>query len=122
MKLTEEFTLEGKSFVYIDLSKIDMKGDFAKLFEVIKSVIAKYPANSLYTITNVADVRFDSELKEILANFIANNAPYVKYGAIIGGDGIKKIIVKSIIKISGRTNFLFAFSKEQAIELLMKQE
>ena len=122
MKLTEEFTLGGKSFVYIDLSKISMKDDFTELFEAIESVIAKYPANSLYTITNVASVRFDSELKEILAEFIAYNEPYVKYGAIIGGDGIKKIIAKSIIKISGRTNFLFAFSKEQAIELLMKQE
>ena len=121
MKLTEEFALEGKSFVYIDLSKIYMKEYIENPFEVIKSVIAKYPANSLYTITNVAGVRFDSELKEILTDYVASNKRYVKYGAVIGMDGIKKIIAQSIIKISGRTNLLFAFSKENAIELLLQQ-
>ena len=122
MKLTEEFVIEGKSFVYIDLSRINRKDDFAKSIEATKSVIAKYPANSSYTITNVAGVRFDSELKEILADFMTHNKPFVKYGAVIGIDGIKKIMADLIFKISKRKNMLFAFSKEKAIELLLKQE
>ena len=122
MKITEEFVIEGRSFLYIDFSKRNNRDDIAKFVEVIKPVIVKYPENSLYTITNIAGVRFDSEIKEILVDYISHNKPFVKYGAIIGMDGIKKMMMNSILKISERTNMLFAFSKEQAIELLMKLE
>ena len=122
MKLTEEFELEGRSFIYIDFSKCRNNDEFIKAFAVIKPIIAKYPANSLYTITNVTGVRFDSELKEFLVDYISHNKPYVKYGAVIGMDGIKKITMNAVFKTSDRTNMLFAFSKEQAIELLLKQE
>ena len=121
-EFTEEFILEGKSLLYVDFSRISGKDDLVKSIEVIKSIIAKYPPNSLYTITNVASFRFDSELKKILADLTAHNKPYVKYGAIIGMDGVKKIMVSAILKITGRTNMLFAFSKQQAIELLMQKE
>ena len=122
MELTEEFILEGKSFIYIDFSGIKKKDDLAKSFDIIKSIIAKYPENSLYKITNVAGVRFDSEIKEMLVDYVSHNKPYVKSGVIIGVDGIKKITINSIYKITERTNMLFAFSKEQAIDLLLKHE
>ena len=122
MKITEEFSLDGHNFVYIDLSKIDMKEDFSIASLEIKSVIAKYPPNSLYTITHIDSVKFDSELKKIIAEYMGHNKLYVKYGVVIGLDGIKKIIAKSIFKICGRTNMHFAFSKEQAIEWLLQQE
>ena len=122
MKFTEEFVLEGKSFLYVDFSRINGKDDMVKSIEAVKSIIAKYPPNSLYTITNVANFRFDSDLKEILADLTAHNKPYIKYAAIIGIDGVKKVMLNSILKITGRTNMFFVFSKKQAIELLIQKE
>jgi len=118
----EEFQVDGKNFMYIDLSNLKMNEDFEKESKLIEPEIAKYPEKSLYTITNIENTRFDSGTKEVAAAYMLHNRPYVKSGAIIGLDGIKKVLVSLIIKISGREKVYFAFSKEQAIEYLLKQD
>jgi len=121
MKRIEEFSMEGKNFVYIDFSNLIKNEEFVSLSSSVESVIANYPEKSLYTITNVENVRFDSNSKQIVANYLKNNKPYVKCGAIIGFDGIKKIMISSMLDLGGRKNMYFAFSREQAIEWLLQQ-
>ena len=118
----EEFTRDGKIFVYIDFSGITSDEDFSELCEIAGQVIAKYPEQSLYTISNIEKVRFDSNTKEIVVNFMQSNKPYVKYGIVIGIDGIKKMMVRSVLKLSGRANLNFCFTKEEAIDRLLKRE
>ena len=120
-KYTEEFTLEGRSFIYIDLSGIKSNDEFNERIKVIEPEIAKHPEKSVYTITNVENIRFDTKSKEIVAQYMARNKPYVKAGSVIGIDGIKKIMINAIFTLSGRSNMHFDFTKEQAIEWLLKQ-
>lgn len=122
MDRIEEFEIAGKKFMYIDLSNFKSNEDFKNETALIEPIIAKYPENSLYTITNIENVRFDTNSKEVVANYMKNNKPYVKNGVVIGIDGIKKILVTMVMKMSGRGNMHFAFSKEQAIEWLLKQD
>ena len=122
MERIDEFTLDGKNFVFIDLYGMKENSEFIKMAESTKSIIVKYPLNSLHTITNIDNVRFDSETKIFLADYMAHNKPYVKHGAIIGFDGIKKIMGNSICKMVGRPTMHFAFTKEKAIEWLLQQE
>jgi len=122
MERIEEFVVDGKNFIYIDFSGISANDGFSDLVEVIKPVIAKYPEKSLYTITNIEDTRFDSGSRVIMSEYMKHNSAYVKYGAVIGLDGIKKIITTSAFKMSGRTNMYFASSRENAIEWLLQQE
>ena len=117
----EEFSHDGKNFVYIDFSELNTGNDFIELIEAAKLIIAKYPENSLYTIANFENVIFDSRLKMIVAEYMRYNKPYVKYGVIIGIAGIPKIMTRSIFAISERSNIFFAYSKEKAIELLLQQ-
>ena len=122
MDRIEEFSLNGKNFIYIDFSEIKTNEEFLKLSQTIEMVISKYQDNSLYTITNIENIRFDSGSKEIIANYMRNNKRYVKHGAVIGFDGIKKVMIMSVFKLSGRDNLYFAFSKEQAVEWLLEQD
>ena len=122
MGRVDEFQIEGRNFVYIDLSEFKSNEDFLRESAAIELVIAKYPEKSVYTITNIENVRFDTNSKEVVANYMRNNKPYVKSGVVIGLDGIKKVLVNMVLKMSGRTNMHFAFSKEQAIEWLLKQD
>jgi len=122
MERLEEFTLDGKNFIYIDFSELKENEEFIKISKTVEPIIAKYPPMSLYTITNVENIRFDSGSKEIVANYMRNNKPYVKHGAVIGLDGIKKIMISSLFKLSGRGDLHFAFSKEQAVEWLLEQD
>ena len=122
MERMEEFSIQGRNFVYIDLSGMKTNEDFIRFTTVAKPVIAKYPEDSVYTITNVDDTIFDSETKGFLAEYMTHNKPYVKYGAVIGFDGIKKIMGNTLCKIVGRKNMHFAFSRETAIEWLLNQK
>ena len=122
MERIEEFTIDGKNFMYIDLSHLMANDEFVKITEVIEPLISKYPLSSLYTITNIENIRFDSKSKDMIAKYMSNNKPYVKYGAVIGLDGIKKKMVNLVSFMSGRKNLCFAFTKEQAIEMLLKKE
>ena len=122
MERIEEFSREGKNFVYIDLSGITSDAGFLEVTKAAESAIAKYPEHSVYTITNIADVRFDSRTKEIAAKYTANNEPYVKSGVVIGLDGIKKMLVDAVLRLSGRKNLTFAFTKNGAIEIILKSQ
>jgi hypothetical protein len=53
---------------------------------------------------------------------MAFNKPYVKCGAVIGMDGIKKMMIKTIMNVSRRPDLEFFFSKEEATEWILKQE
>ena len=122
MERFEEFSQAGKNFIYINLSGLGTNDDFLAVRDVVKNAIAKYPEKSLYTITNIENIRFDSNSKEIVAKYLEENKPYVKYGVVIGLDGIKKMLVQAVMKLSGRKNLFFAFTKERAIELLIQLE
>jgi len=117
----EEFAIEDKNFIYYDLSDFKTNDEFVEYTKIAKERITKYANYSLLTITNVKDVKFDSETKNIIADWMKYNKPYVKFGTVIGFDGIKKIMVNAVLKLCGRKNMAFISSKEQAIELLLKQ-
>lgn len=121
MKRIEEFTQNGKNFVYIDFSGLASDTDYLEVIKLAEPVVAKYPQNSVYTITNISNLKFDTHTKEIAAKYMECNKPYVKYGVIIGIDGIKKMMCLAVMKLSGRKNMHFAFSRELAIEWLLQQ-
>jgi len=122
MERVEEFFQDGKRFVYIDLSGLKADEDLVKVIDQAKPVIALSPENTLFTITNIADVRVDTNSKDIIVKYLEHNRPYVKCGAVIGTDGIKNMLLKTIMKLSGRSNIHFCFTKEQAVKWLLQQE
>jgi len=117
----EEFTLDGRNFIYLDLSGFKENSEYKEFVAVAKESIAKYAEYSLFTITNIRDVKFDTETKKIIAEWMKSNKPYVKCGAVIGFDGIKRIVVNAIFKMGGRKNMTFFPNREQAVEWLLKQ-
>ena len=122
MKRIEEFTMNGKNFMCIDFSEYRTDDDFLKLIAVIEPLIEKYPKDSLYTITNTEKIRFNARIKDIVVKFLEHNKPYVKHGVVFGFDGIKKVMINTVLKMSGRSNIHFSFSKEKAVEWLLAQD
>jgi hypothetical protein len=122
MERIDEFTVDDKNFMYIDFSNLVTNTEFLKVISEVEPIIAKYPSKSLYTITNIEKIKFDTKSKEIVARYVKHNEPYVKHGVIIGIDGIKKVFVTAALKLGGRSNMHFAFSKEKAINWLLQQD
>jgi hypothetical protein len=117
----EEFALDGKNFLYFNLAEFKENNEYREFVEVAKKCIVKYAECSVFTITNIRDVKFDTETKKIVADWMEYNKPYVKRGVVIGFDGIKRIVVNAIFKMGGRKNMTFFPNKEQAVEWLLKQ-
>jgi len=121
MNTIEEFNLEGKNFLYIEFDNYRKMEEIENLIEKTDKILKSYPLKSLYAITKVDKIKVNTEFHEIVTNFFKNNEPYVKYSVIIGSDGVKKLMIEKLIKASGRKNMRFAFTKEQAINWLLKQ-
>ena len=121
MERIEEFTRDGKNFMYIDASNFRKNEEFIKIIDAVKKRIVKYPAQSVHTILNIENIIFDWETREIGGNIFKHNAPYVKYGSIIGVDGVKKFMVNAVLMFSGRKNIRICDTKEDAIAWILKQ-
>jgi len=121
MERIDEFSVDGKDFIYIDASHIRKNDDFIDIVDSVKKIVKKYPEQSVYTIINIDGITFDTDTKQIAAKCFEYNKPYVRYGAVIGLDGIKKIMFNGVCKCSGRENMHFCLSKEQAIAWLLQQ-
>jgi hypothetical protein len=122
MNRIQEFTNNGRIFIYYDLSDFKTVDDYKKLIDEAKAAIVKYPKSSLYTITNIKDVKFDTEVKRVVSEWMTFNKPYVKSGTVIGVDGMKKIALNTIFALSGRSNMNCVSTKDDAIAWLMKQK
>jgi hypothetical protein len=122
MDRIEEFTEGGNCFLYFDLSDLHTTAEHLELIEAAKPLVAAHPKMSLRTITNVSNVKFDTRIKNTLAEWMKHNKPYVKCGAICGVDGIKKIVIKSLLAASGRDNMICVSTKEQALARLLEQK
>jgi len=117
----EEFSLYDNSFIYFDLSEFKENSEYKEFIESAKKYMVKYEEYSLFTITNIRNVKFNSETKKIIAEWMVYNKPYVKYGVVIGFDGIKRMFVNTIFKMGGRKNMMFSADREQAIDWLLRQ-
>ena len=119
MNRIEEFTRGGKNFVYIDFSGLQTNEDISRLIAQVKPIISKYPPKSIYTITNFEQLHFNKDSKALITPYTEANKPYVIAGALIGLDGLKKVMASSIFAMSGRKDLAILSTKEEAIQHLM---
>ncbi len=65
-------------------------------------MIRGQPEDTLLTLTNVKDARFNYKVVDAMKDFVVHNKPYVRKGAVIGVKGLQKIIYDAILKFSRR--------------------
>ena len=97
---------KGKQILHLDFTH-------AKPQEVVEasraaiSVIAKQPAKSIRTLTDVTNMNFDTASTQALKDLAKHNTPYVMAGAVVGITGLRQIIYNAVIKFSGRNLVVF---------------
>lgn len=70
-------------------------------------IIRSQPADSLLILTDVTGARYNLEVVEKLKDFTIANKPYVKASAVIGLDGLKKIVYNAVMMFSNRKITVF---------------
>jgi hypothetical protein len=97
----EEFQREGKNFVYFNIAGLTSNDQFERYAAAAKVLIEKYPPKSVYVITSRMEF-FDTRTKDICSEWIVHNKPYVIASALVGINGITRMVAKSIYKQAER--------------------
>jgi hypothetical protein len=119
MKKVKHIVHNERQILFLDFSYCNVK-DFPIIIEEAEKLIREEPQNSVLTLTDVTGARYNLEVIEALKEFVKCNKPFVKAGAVIGLDGLKRIIHNSIMYFSGRN--LTAFDDiEKAKDWLAEQ-
>lgn len=110
---------KGKQILHLDFTHANAD-EVLQIIREATSVIAEQPAKSLRTLTDVTDMKFNTEAAEVLKEFASHNKPYVTAGAVMGITGLKQIIYNAVVKFSGRNLVAFG-SVGQAKDWLVDQ-
>lgn len=117
MGKTQTIFHKGKAVFYIDFSGLKTEPEIAAVIEEGKAFIRSKPPKSVYSLTNIEEMHFNSNIKELFSDFVKGNKEHVKASAVIGVNGMKQILFNGIMKITGR-DIRSLNSKEQALDWL----
>jgi hypothetical protein len=108
---------KGKTIVYIDFSTAKNKQKILDIIEEAKKTIKRNPLNSVLTLTDFTNLRFDSEIVRAIQSYAEENKPYVKAAALVGIIGLQKVVYNVISRITQRELPIYA-DKQEALDWL----
>lgn len=112
-------THRGARILHLDFTQAH-PGEVLQIIQHAKNVIAAQPPRSIRTLTDVTDLKFNTEASEAMKAFASHNKPFVEAAAVVGVTGLKRIIYNAVVKFSGRN--LVAFdSHGEAKDWLVQQ-
>jgi hypothetical protein len=92
---------KGKELLFLDFSECKPE-EVLSVIDEAKMAIRTRSENSVCTLTDVTNLRFDDNVSEKMKAFTVHNKPYVKAAAVVGVVGIKKILFEAIMLFSRR--------------------
>jgi hypothetical protein len=108
---------KGKKILYEDYSGCN-SGTLKPLLEKAAGMIHSQQTASVLALVNVEDTRYNKEASALMKEFVKGNTPYIKCSAITGMDGLKSVILRGIIAVTGRKNLMVFPDIEKAKDYL----
>jgi hypothetical protein len=113
-------TCKGQQILYVDFSDGTLD-DMHAIIEQSATVIRSQPVKSLLLLTNVHDLAFNPASAAEMQRYAQGNEPFVFAAAVVGLEGLKKIVYQTIRKASGQN--MMAFSDiEKAKQWLIERK
>ena len=121
MARTRFIEFKGKRIARLDFAGIEEEPEALAAILEAGTIIQEQPPKSLYTLTIVRGSRFNSAVLFSLKKLAAENAPFVRSGAIVGMGTLHKAAYLTVLYFAKRT--IPAFDTEDAAkEWIAKQE
>jgi len=102
MSAVKFITHKGTTILFIDLARKSPSELLSAISEA-KSVIAAQPPGSLLTLTDVEGSSYNREVADELKAYVAHNKPFVRAGAVVGLNDLKRVIFNFLNRVTGRT-------------------
>lgn len=101
-----------------DFTNLTDTSDALELITQARKIAAEQSENSIYTLTDISESRYDRAVTAALQELAKHNKPYVIAGAAVGVSGLQKVVFRSILTFSGRKNIQLFDTREQALDWL----
>jgi hypothetical protein len=111
---------KGVQIYYIDFSDLIMLKEIEEVITESKKFIRSQPAKSMINLANIDGMHFNSQIKDIFIEYVKGNTPYVFQSAIIGVDGLRRIVMNGVLRLTGR-DVRCHESKDQALDWLVER-
>ncbi len=91
MSGVSQVVYQGLQIVVVDFQGCE-PGTFAPIIAEAEKLILRMPPQSVRALTIVEDVRFDMSTVKEMQQFVASTTPHLKGNAIVGVEGMKKVV------------------------------
>jgi len=91
----------GQNVVLVDLAHATPDGTIAVLQDA-QRYISLQPPKSVRLLTDVTDAPFNKASATAMREFADRNTPHVAFSAVVGADGLRYVILQTIILLTGR--------------------
>jgi hypothetical protein len=109
----------GKQILYHNFTNAH-PADWFPVIEESQRVIGRMLKDSVLTLTDITNCEVDDAVLQKVNELLEHNKPYVRAAAIVGVAGFRKILLNTVMKLSGRK--LEAFDTlDQAKNWLVRQ-
>ncbi|MCU0607619.1 MAG: hypothetical protein MUF78_09430 [Candidatus Edwardsbacteria bacterium] len=88
--------------LFIDMSNLQTTEEEVAVANEAERIIKGCPQQSVRTLLDYTGMHYDVTGVEAQKNYSAAVTPYVKASATIGMDGLKRVILRSVARITGR--------------------
>lgn len=111
---------KGKKILYKDFSNCTVD-ETLEVIKEVKKVIASQPKESVLTLTNVSNARYNLNIINKLKQLLIDNKNFVKKGAVIGLGSRQKIMYNTLMTASHRHLPVFPNEEEAKRWLIEKR-
>jgi hypothetical protein len=112
---------KGIQICYMDFSNLKSIQVIDEIIQNSKIYIQSQPTSSVYCLTNLENIHFNSEVNKMFTEFVKGNKEHVKSSAICGLNGLTRIMFNGLMKVTGRDLRSFN-TEEDAKDFLASQK
>ncbi len=110
----------GKKIVFVDFSNSDVDGIRQAIADA-KGLIASEPPLSVLCLVETTGTSFSFDISQAIKEFTLHNKPFIKMTAIVGVEGLQKVVLNSVIVFTKRKNLVTKGSRAEALDFLVAQ-
>lgn len=121
MSKVEFIEHKGLKILLLDVSYSSNAEENIAAFDQAREIIFKEPPKSVRILTDVTKAHYTPQAVDAMKEFSKTVTPHIKASAAVGVSGIKRIVLQSLIKLSGRHIEVFE-EREKALDWLVGQK
>jgi hypothetical protein len=110
----------GREILLIDLSNLQKTEDILREIEVTRTLVAAQPPASVRTLSCVKGARYTPPVMDALKELTAHNKAYVTAAAVVGMEGLHRVLFRAVVLFS-RRNIESFDSMDEACDWLAAQ-